>query len=309
MQQFWQWVLDSTASGRSAVLALPRLQSAGAAAMLELPAGTLADAVSLRSLPTDSPVPGVVIEVSATSLPREEEEEVQYDEALIRERTCTWVQRTLAPGPLSFCPYTSSAQLAGTGLEALGVGAAPIAYGVCASARLDALLADFWGMADAMVRSGEDGTSSILLMAPAWDARWDAWREDVFPALEASLLAAGLGRTLGIVCFHPCYETPDESWLARHRFGHMHSTTRLRRWVRAEDAALSERVSDDELQWAGSYQRRTPHATINVLWARQLEVAETKRDSASLYTRNVRRCLAAGLENLHESAQRERETL
>ena len=39
--------------------------------------------------------------------------------------------------------------------------------------------------------------------------RWGEWHQRVFPTLEATLLAAGLSRTLGIVCFHPCYLTPD----------------------------------------------------------------------------------------------------
>ena len=41
--------------------------------------------------------------------------------------------------------------------------------------------------------------------------------------------------------------------------------------------------NDAELQWAGSYMRRSPHAMINVLWAQQLEAAENIRSSSSLY--------------------------
>ena len=39
--------------------------------------------------------------------------------------------------------------------------------------------------------------------------------------------------------------------------------------------------------------RHSPHATINVLWASQLEAAEGKRKSAQLYSANVRRLLAS----------------
>ena len=52
-------------------------------------------------------------------------------------------------------------------------------------------------------------------------------------------------------------------------------------------------VSDDELAWAGAAMRHSPHATINVLWASQLEAAEGKRKSAQLYSANVRRLLAS----------------
>ena len=75
-------------------------------------------------------------------------------------------------------------------------------------------------------------------------------------------IAAGLGRQLGIVCFHPAYVTPDEAWLARHRFGHMHSARKLRGYVELHDAELAARTSDAELAWAGAYQRRSPHAAM-----------------------------------------------
>ena len=181
-----------------------------------------------------------------------------------------------------------------------------------------------------------------MLSAPHWDASFDEWVRVVFPTLEASVLAAGLGRELGIVCFHPHYETPDERWLARHRFGHMHvrergrsnvgatrtfrradhrlqprshvwrapvsaqAPAKLRGYVRAHDAELAEACSDDDLLWAGSYQRRSPHAMINVLWARQLEQAEQKRRSSLLYTRNVQRALSEGRQELDQVAAVER---
>ena len=130
--------------------------------------------------------------------------------------------------------------------------------------------------------------------------------ELVFPLLESSVLSAGLGRTLGIVCFHPEYSTPDAAYLARHRFGHMHSTDRLRRWLDEADPPLSARTDDGLLHWAGSYQRRSPHAMINVLWAEQLEVAETKRKSRTLYSRNVAKVLQEGLVELERQSAAER---
>lgn len=149
------------------------------------------------------------------------------------------------------------------------------------------LLVDFWAAACGMAEGGEEEVSSIVLSAPAWDERrggvvsvtvhplllfachcyfgrrWGEWHRTVFPLLEASVLAAGLGRTLGavlrsppavvaqaprshprlieagIVCFHPQYETPSDAWLARHRFGHMHSPSKLRRYLHEHDAALA----------------------------------------------------------------------
>ena len=71
----------------------------------------------------------------------------------------------------------------------------------------------------------------------------------------------------------------------------MRSTEKLRRWLDEDKDPMA--VSDDELAWAGAAMRHSPHATINVLWASQLEAAEGKRKSAQLYSANVRRLLAS----------------
>ena len=88
----------------------------------------------------------------------------------------------------------------------------------------------------------------------------------------------------------------------------MRSSPRLRSYVDEENPQLSESIGDDDLEWAAAYQRRSPHAMINVLWSRQLEIAETKRRSSSLYTRNINRALSAGREDLERAAVQERET-
>ena len=207
----------------------------------------------------------------------------------------------------ALCPYTGSETTSGVGLAAEGVSPAPIRYGVdSGGGELAGLLRSFWAETDGMLRAGQQGCSSIILSAPCWDARWTEWCELVFPLLESSVLSAGLGRTLGIVCFHPEYSTPDAAYLARHRFGHMHSTDRLRRWLDEADPPLSARTDDGLLHWAGSYQRRSPHAMIKVLWAEQLELAETKRKSRVLYSRNVAKVLQAGLVELERQSAVER---
>ena len=215
--------------------------------------------------------------------------------------------RALPPTVAALCPYTGSETISGTGLEALGVTPAPIHYGVDrGGGELTGLMRSFWAETELMLSRGQQGCSSIILSAPCWDDRWAEWYELVFPTLESSVLSAGLGRTLGIVCFHPDYSTPDAAYLARNRFGHMHSTERLRRWLDEADAPLSQRTEDSLLHWAGSYQRRSPHAMINVLWAEQLEVAETKRKSKVLYSRNVAKVLQAGLLELERQSALER---
>ena len=138
------------------------------------------------------------------------------------------------------------------------------------------LLADVWAVLDGFRRAGPGGYSSILVACPAFDGDFERWTREIFPALEATLLAAEASRELAIVCFHPDYATPDPEWLATHRFGHMYAPPTLRRWLEDADADLAGALDDDDLQYLGSYMRRTPVATINVLWSAQLEAAETR---------------------------------
>jgi hypothetical protein len=61
---------------------------------------------------------------------------------------------------------------------------------------------------------------------------------------------------------------------------------------------------------AGAWQRRTPHATINVLRADQLAAAEAKRSSAELYAINIEKLVGAsgiGSDQLFRDLERERQ--
>ena len=115
----------------------------------------------------------------------------------------------------------------------------------CAAAQSSAagdvagLLADVWAVLDGFRRAGPDAYSSILIACPAFDGDFEQWTREIFPALEATLLAAEASRELGIVCFHPDYATPDPKWLATHRFGHMYAPPTLRRWLEDADADLA----------------------------------------------------------------------
>ena len=300
---FWRW-LSEASGGRYSVLALPVLEEREVRQLMELQEVLPSDSYRIELLPEGTPVPGI----AATALQPPPSPPALADDSsrVAMERTGAWVERTLTPSGLQFCPYTASARVAGSGLEGYGVEPAPIMYAHCASSSLPELLATFWSSCAAMVEGGEARTSSILLSAPHWDERWDEWCHVVFPLLEEAVLAAGLGRELGIVCFHPEYVTPNEEWLARHRFGHVHSTARLRSYLEIHDLDLAASSSDDEILWAGSYQRRSPHATINVLWARQLEQAEQKRKSSLLYTRNMRKALGEGRTALESQSREER---
>ena len=249
----------------------------------------------LKELPADAPTPGFVLRGLPASI-RTTNTSPEFSAALAKatQEQRDWVDRALAPGPLRFCPYTASSHLAGVGLEAQGVRGAPIAYHISSAQRAPELMADFWRATTQMLKGGEETTSSIILSAPAWDRRWEEWRDHIFPLLEDGVIAAGLGRTIGIVCFHPNYEVPSAAHLAKHRFGHMHSVATLRRWLGEHQPALEDHLSDHSLGEAAAQMRRSPNAVINVLWSRQLEVAEEKRRSSLLYSNNIARTFEAG---------------
>lgn len=147
---------------------------------------------------------------------------------------------------------------------------------------------DTWGAILEMISagpSGKEGISSILLSAPEFDENFSLWAGPVFAILEANVSAASAEPLVGVVCFHPKYKTPNgESWPG---FGHMHSLPRLRKWLNEANEDLSMSLDDEEVAAGGAYQRRTPHATINVLRAEQLEAAEGRRSTASFYANNI----------------------
>ena len=186
--------------------------------------------------------------------------------------------------------------------------------------------------------SGSDGVSSILLAAPGYDDELDLWAGPVFALLESSVLAAQAPDRIGVVCFSPEYKTPDGTTFAG--FGHMHSVPRLESWVSsspddgngqitssrtyirnddrtdADVGGNSDKdddqeegrcpLSTEEVAAGGAWQRRTPHATINVLRADQLEKAESKRNTPRLYDRNIRVLMEIGNDELTTALEKER---
>jgi hypothetical protein len=214
----------------------------------------------------------------------------------VNTRTKHWVRRILVEQGI--CPFTKSDKMSGQGLADLGVPVGSIAYHTSFQHNAIGLFADTWRAILEMIEAGpngrEGGVSSILLAAPAFDDDFEYWAGPIFAILEASVVAAQAEAEIGVVCFHPKYATPDGTTFPG--FGHMHSVPRLEKWYKEyeenmhmskqEPTALSN-LSADEIAAGGAWQRRTPHATINVLRANQLEAAESRRESAKMYTENI----------------------
>jgi len=288
-RMYWEWLESESCNseGRPCIFVTPRLSLKQAEELALLPNGI--NPLQIEPLSLSSPVPGVVMIPSLDHAGRTERCVADLD---VDRSTRQWMRRTLAPGDLNLCPFTASDSLAAVKLTSIGISPAPVAHHISSATNELQLMSDFWLAAYEMLHQGEAVTSSIVLSASAWDDKWEDWYSVIFPLLEESLLSAGLARSLGVVCFHPRYEIPLPTWLARHRFGHMHSLATLRRWLHTHEPKLSAETTEERLAWAGAYMRRSPHAMINVLWSKQLEAAETKRSSSKLYATNLARCLA-----------------
>ncbi len=241
-------------------------------------------------------------------------------------QTKAWVTRLLVE--LGVCPFTKSSQKSGQGLGDMGVPVANIMYRhsdalSCGDGGVYEIMADAWEAISDMVAagpSGKKGVSSILLSAPGFDDDFALWAGPVFAMLEAGVSAIQAEEIIGVVCFHPKCKwsrdpmsstvltlfqfslfvliqhsapsdvVPDgKSWPG---FGHMHSLPRLKNWYNQYSSSSAEGTTtpldDDEIAAGGAFQRRTPHAVINVLRAEQLEAAEGRRSTGELYERNIR---------------------
>lgn len=153
---FWRWLAAAgSGSGQSSVLALPSHEPRDLRQLLEVQE-LLPPGYELAPLPDASPVPGVAAFVQPSAEPPTAPAAVGA--AVANAHTGAWVERTLTPSGLRFCPYTASARVAGAGLEGYGVQPAPISYAHCGAATLPALLESFWTAAVAMLAAGEEGT-------------------------------------------------------------------------------------------------------------------------------------------------------
>jgi hypothetical protein len=231
------------------------------------------------------------------------------DPSVIEKRLQSWAQRILVE--LRICPFVKSNKMSGQGLADLGVPVARIAYhnSYAQTTQICSLMADTWEAIRDMIAagpSGKGGVSSILLAAPAFDNDFDLWSGPVFAMLESGVMAAGLEKQVGVVCFHNKYATPDGSTFPG--FGHMHSVPRLEQWLSDQDPTTD--LTTEEVAAGGAWQRRTPHATINVLRADQLEAAEGRRVTGKLYSDNIQTLVGKtngiGSEQLQKDLDRER---
>ena len=280
--------------------------------------------IDTQSSDTSIPVIRFIVTVNskAANNNMQQQEDIERQRQLLptvedtEKRTKAWVTRLLVK--LRICPFTKSEKRAGQGLQDLGVPVADIMY--CSSNAISGntndvfiLMADIWEAISDMIAARPSGVSSILLSAPGYDDNFKLWAGPIFAMLETCVSAVQAEEMVGVVCFHPSYVTPDgKSWPG---FGHMHSVPRLKKWYNEHFKPSSEQsepssLTDNEIAAGGAWQRRTPHAVINVLRAEQLEAAEGRRSTGELYERNIRVLVgkeesSVGLDKLTKDLQQE----
>mmetsp|Transcript_15606 Transcript_15606/g.18138 ORF Transcript_15606/g.18138 Transcript_15606/m.18138 type:complete len:531 (-) Transcript_15606:112-1704(-) len=271
------------------------------------------------SVEEDSPIPTIILSVTCAKQQTDSDGNLNDDEDAIRlknhhneyivkERTKSWVERILVK--MGICPFTKSVTKSGHGLGDVGVPVGKIAYHYSNALdfQIATLMADTWEAISNMIQagpSGKDGISSILLAAPEFDHNFSFWAGPIFAILEANVGAASAEPIIGVVCFHPQYKTPDGSSFPG--FGHMHSSPRLSKWVKDNDVELFDKLEMKDVSAGGAFQRRTPHATINILRAEQLEAAEGRRSTGSLYSTNIRTLFEVGFDKLDEDLKKEQQ--
>ena len=194
-----------------------------------------------------------------------------------------WVSVNLVERNL--CPYTASPTISSTKLAKYPPGR--IIYGVSPPSSSSILvLRDQLSMIVEMLETGDgknnadlkkmSGVSSILHSSPCYDDDFQGWCE-LFNLLPAVLELCSLEKDICVVNFHPLYTLPQRFV----GFGHMHTLSKLKRWINA-----TPEPTDEDVRASGEFQRRMPHATLNVLWAKHMEEGESERDSSELYTNN-----------------------
>lgn len=198
--------------------------------------------------------------------------------------TMEWVDEILVKKGV--CPYTKSVAESGQGLRELGVVPGKVMYLHHQTNSITRLLEDYCRAASRFL--SENGWSSILLVAPFFNDRFDDWLL-LFDGLEAIAISVGESDKIGNVCFHPLYQTPS-LWRS---FGHLPSLPRLKQWWLDEEGEGMPIYSEAEMERAAWRMRQTPHATINCLYSADLAAAEKKRVSRSLYTSNIKMLMSS----------------
>eukprot|EP00565_Helicotheca_tamesis_P007743 CAMPEP_0185737906 /NCGR_PEP_ID=MMETSP1171-20130828/31557_1 /TAXON_ID=374046 /ORGANISM="Helicotheca tamensis, Strain CCMP826" /LENGTH=317 /DNA_ID=CAMNT_0028408947 /DNA_START=189 /DNA_END=1142 /DNA_ORIENTATION=+ len=263
---------------------------------------------------------------------RTDAEKVEHENRLVAAQACDETKVTAALRSfvnrmvigLDACPYITTADLAGTGLEAKGVIPGPIGYRYSATSDACMALATFWNCICELLGTPEADLSSTVLSLPAIGPGTSQAAHDRFAAVVELVgrnlcLFRGDG-VFGLVHFHPAYNRDQIFLPDKPSYGHLPPRSWLRPIMRQNgNVAEADTLSEDDLALS-DYQRRAPHTMINILRTSQLSAAvgaksivdldlgdgtTEKASGITTYSRNAIRLAGEGKEALQAALDAE----
>uniref|UniRef100_A0A7S4SP73 Uncharacterized protein n=2 Tax=Ditylum brightwellii TaxID=49249 RepID=A0A7S4SP73_9STRA len=245
-----------------------------------------------------------------------------YEESKVTAALRSFVDRVVIG--CKACPYITTADLAGSGLEAKGVIPGPIGYRYSGTSDVCMALATFWNCICELLGTPEAELSSTVLSLPGIGPGKDKAAHDRFAAVVELVgrnlcLFRGDG-VFGLVHFHPAYTREDIFLPDKPSYGHLPPQSWIRPMLRMNgNVEEADSLTEDDIALS-DYQRRAPHTMINILRASQLGAAvggksivdldlgdgvTEKASGISTYSRNAIRLAKEGKESLQSALDQE----
>ena len=231
----------------------------------------------------------------------EEASQAEVEREVLRARA--WVEDVVASPPgraPGVCPFTASADLAGTSLGAARVPPGAVLWPVCAArgcgaAATVAVVAAFWRATCELLSSAPEEASSTLLAATHYATEDHGAFLNAADVMVRNLKLVQGDDAVALVFFHPLYDRDDAAIVQdRPSHGHLPPSDWLRGYLRlTHSEAEVDSVSDEQLRNA-NYQRRAPTFLINLLRADQVAAAEAVVPSSVIEPSPGRRVRVTG---------------
>lgn len=221
---------------------------------------------------------------------------------------------------LEACPYTKSVDISAVGLEKQGVKPGPVGYRYSPTTDVTMTMSMFWNCICEMMSEPDENLSSIMLSLPGIGSGESEEAHNRFAAVVEVVgrylcLFRGDG-SFGLVHFHQTYDRSTIHPLTQAAYGHLPPISWLRPILKmGGHPDEAEKLSDDDIALS-NYQRRAPHAAINILRMNQvnaaagaksivdLDLGDGRTEKASgitLYTRNTLRMAEMGKDVLQSA--------
>eukprot|EP00592_Proboscia_alata_P022101 CAMPEP_0194421708 /NCGR_PEP_ID=MMETSP0176-20130528/20959_1 /TAXON_ID=216777 /ORGANISM="Proboscia alata, Strain PI-D3" /LENGTH=338 /DNA_ID=CAMNT_0039229999 /DNA_START=212 /DNA_END=1228 /DNA_ORIENTATION=- len=201
---------------------------------------------------------------------------------------------------LGLCPFTKSMKRAAIGLDSVGVREGPVivrhsADVISSTSTSPAAVtaAMYWQGVSEIIEQPETSVATHLLVAPkCYDDDFKSFFKTCDNLIEKTvILSPG---SVGRVWFHPKYKLSEVGYTSGGHAPPLHEIDGLFDTYVAENPQ-AERPDEENMAKAHDKTRWTPHATINLLRAKQLKAATDNRNRARVFPRNILKLLSKNL--------------